>query len=140
MSVRTRLGMFGACAVAAMGLTVGMAGPASAANVSIQVFSASGLLLGNGGFTVGADGGTVWAEDNYCDGDNGIIVEASVRRDGVYRVSGLASVRGCGSINRNNLADNNPRPVWGEEMRIRACGITADGTWKHCRTTYTTNN
>lgn len=133
-----RLGRLAACVTAAAGLTVALAGSASAVTTNVPVTSDSGVLLGRGYFH-GGGSGAIEVYDAYCDGDNGIIAGAYVWRNSSWERSGLVSVRGCGSTNYNDLADNSPRPAYGEEVRFRVCKLLPDGTWKDCKDTYVQN-
>ncbi|WP_067825506.1 hypothetical protein [Actinomadura kijaniata] len=139
MRVRTRPGTIAACAVAMAGLTVVTATPASAAALNVPVYGTSGYLLGRGYFHPGLPG-SIEAYDAYCDGDNGVIAALYVIRDGQWTRSALASVRGCGSTNRNSLDDNSPRPGYDEYVRLRVCKLLPDGTWKDCKDHFTYNS
>ncbi|WP_128433313.1 hypothetical protein [Streptomyces cyaneus] len=138
MRIRNRLGSLAACVAAATGLTVAAAGSASAVTTTVQVWGTSGTYLGSGYFH-GGGSGAIEVYDAFCDGDNGIIAAAYVWRNSSWTTSGLVSVRGCGSTNYNGLADNSPRPAYGEEVKFTVCKLLPDGTWKDCINTYVEN-
>ncbi|MGX1545865.1 hypothetical protein [Streptomyces adustus] len=139
MRFRSRLTKLAACAATAAGLTVAVATSASASTFTVPVYGTSGSYLGAGYFISGGSG-TIKVYDAYCDGDNGIIAAAYVVRGTSWVTSGLVGTRGCGTTNTNDLSDNDPRPGYGEEVKLSVCKLLPDGTWKDCQDYFVTNN
>ncbi|MGP4091726.1 hypothetical protein [Streptomyces sp. KR55] len=104
-------------------------------DLTCYMYGVTGTYLGLGAWLsepAGANGnGEIYADDALCDGANGIITA-------LYRSNGslvnLVSDRDCGEGQRVNAvkAPSAGGPAEGEEVRIKACKLLPDGTWRDC--------
>lgn len=124
------------CVIAATSLVAATGSPALAGYERFTVKNADGITLGWGEWASNPTGeyrnGFIRVGDVFCDGDNGIIAQLAWEV-GVYTVTTLVSVRGCGGVKTNHIEQPPTGPVWSEDVRFSVCKLLPDGRWKDCQ-------
>lgn len=135
--LRMRIATVAACIIATLGLVTTVATPAYAGeNLRTHMYGSAHPFYDLGsGFLFPGPGGTVAAEDTFCDGSNGIVASVYYLHYNEWKRTDVVSARGCGAFRWDYISA--PPESY---LRFRVCKHLPDGTWKDCFDKYTTND